>query len=113
MPVKAQPVIVYLECSGFKVGSDSGETSKVYSVMFVLDESNSRLKIRQKGEDANHKWQKASFNPSYITSKTGEQSFLINRYLNAYTFTMSKTTNKNGTWRSDISGECKKKANAD
>lgn len=113
MPAKAQSVIVYLECSGFEVGSDSTENSKAYSLIFALDESNSRLKMRQKGKDTNPKWQKASFHPSYITSKTGAESFLINRHLDAYTFTMSKTTNKNGTWSSDISGECEKKANAD
>ena len=113
MPVKAQSQIVYLECSGFEVSDDSSKSRKTYSVTFDLDESNSKLKMRKEGEDKSPEWQKASFNPSYITGKTGKESFLINRHLDAYSFTMSRTTNKNGTWSSKISGECKKKENAD
>ena len=113
MSAQARSPIIFLDCSGFEVGNDSDETSKTYSVIFALDESNSRLKLIQKEGDVNAKWQKVSFNPSYITGKTGKESFLINRHLGAYSFTMSKATNKNGTWTSNISGECKKKANTD
>lgn len=113
IPIKAKSVIVYLECSGFETRNDSSETSKTYSVIFALDESNSRLKMREVGENTNPDWQKASFNASYIAGKIGKKSFLINRHQGSYSFTISKDTNKNGTWSSNISGECKKEANKD
>ena len=117
MPVKAEPDVIHLDCSGWMTGSTKTKTgekvkvSKPHSVEIALEEGNSQLRIGKPnvGYKPQPPWEKARFGWVMIYSQMNSIDLHVNRTTGSYKFMGNGKVDNKDMENVLIVGKCKRK----